>query len=84
MYAKASNAVRFGVIAALGFWHGSAHGVEMASVTPAAGLLAGSSLAMALGSATAMVSTRLTPSAIKYAGASAAVAGVVMLAQRMA
>ncbi|QIF01249.1 HupE/UreJ family protein [Roseimicrobium sp. ORNL1] len=84
MYAKASNAVCFGVIAALGFWHGSAHGMEMASVAPAAGLIAGTGVAMMLGSMVAMVSTKLSPSAIKYAGAAAAVAGVVMVAQRVA
>lgn len=84
MYARASQVVRFGVIAALGFWHGSAHGVEMASVVPAAGLMVGTGLAVMLGSMVALVSTRLSPSAIKYAGAAAAVAGVVMVAQRVA
>jgi urease accessory protein len=84
MYAKASNVVRLSVITALGFWHGSAHGVEMASVAPAAGLMAGTAVAVMLGSMAAMVSTKLSPSAIKYAGAAAAVAGVVMVAQRVA
>lgn len=84
MYAKASNVVRFSVITALGFWHGSAHGVEMTSVAPAAGLMAGTAVAVMLGSMAAMVSTKLIPSAIKYAGAAAVVAGVVMVAQRVA
>ncbi|RBP47958.1 urease accessory protein [Roseimicrobium gellanilyticum] len=84
MYVKASNTVGFGVIAALGFWHGSAHGVEMASVAPAAGLVAGTGLAVMLGSMAAMLATKLSPSAIKYAGAAAAVAGVVMVVQRVA
>jgi urease accessory protein len=84
MYAKASHAVRFGVIAALGFWHGSAHGMEMASVAPAAGLTVGTGLATMLGSMVGMVTTKLNPSVIKHAGVATVTVGVVMMALRMA
>jgi urease accessory protein len=84
MQSKVSDSVRVAIIAALGFWHGSAHGAEMGSVFSAMGLLAGTGMGLTLGSMLAFLSTKLSPSAIKYAGAAAAVAGIIMVAQRAA
>jgi urease accessory protein len=84
MQSKVSQTFRVAIVAALGFWHGSAHGTELSSVSAALGLLSGTSVALMFGSMLALASTKLSPSAIKYAGAAAAVAGIVMVAQRVA
>ncbi len=83
MQSKVSNLVRMAVVAAMGFWHGGAHGVEMPAVAPALGLLFGTGLAVALGAAVTAMSSRLTPAFARYAGAAAAVVGLVLVVQRL-
>lgn len=84
MQSKVFDEFRISIIAALGFWHGSAHGSDLSSVSAAMGLLAGTGAGLTLGSLLALLSAKVSPSAIKYAGAAAAVVGIVMVAQRVA
>lgn len=71
--------VALGLMAGVAFWHGNAHGVEGPGLVFGAGLLAGTALVVALGAGAGWMITRWTaPVAIRFAGATVAVAGLVL------
>lgn len=80
----ASNEIRFAAVAAMGLWHGGAHGVEMPATTSALGLLLGTALLIGSGSALATLGTRRLPGFARAAGATVAFAGVILVALRLA
>lgn len=75
LYKHSSQTLRLGIVAAMGFWHGNAHGLENSGTLFAMGLWLGSLLVVALGALLALPLAQLTARPWRYAGAAVAIAG---------
>lgn len=81
--AKTGTFVRMGLVALMAFWHGSAHGMEMPGVIPGSGLIAGTGIVVALGAMFSALTSKLSPAMPRFAGAAAALVGLVIIVQRL-
>lgn len=75
LYKNTGHTTRLAIVAAMGFWHGNAHGLENAGGLFAVGLWLGTLLVVALGALIALPAARLTAQPYRYAGAAVALAG---------
>lgn len=71
------------VVAMIGFLHGGAHADAMSGLAAGAGLFAGTMTGVGLGTVAARGLRRLPPVAIRFAGASVAVIGVLLTVARL-
>jgi len=74
---------RLAVLAVIGIWNGSAHGMETANQTYGIGLLSGTALIAIIGATGAALVSLLSPQAPRFAGAAMAVAGLALAASRL-
>ena len=81
---RTSSAMRLAIVAAMGFWHGNAHGSEMSGAMSCVGLLLGTATAVALGAACTRLITARLPVAARYAGGAVAAIGLVLCVARLA
>ncbi|HSJ00902.1 MAG TPA: HupE/UreJ family protein [Verrucomicrobium sp.] len=74
-YKSSGSALRLAIVAAMGFWHGNAHGLENAGGLFAMGLWLGTLLVVGCGTLLALPASRLTAQPHRFAGAAVAIAG---------
>lgn len=80
LYKNSSQTLRLGIVAAMGFWHGNAHGLENAGGLFSMGLWLGTLLVVGLGALIALPFARITASPWRYAGLAVGTAGCVFCA----
>ena len=81
---RPNSRLRLAIVAAIGFWHGNAHGSEMSAAMSGVGLVLGTACAVALGAVMTRLITAKTPVAVRYAGAAVTVVGLVLCVLRLA
>ena len=80
---RPNSLLRLAIVAAIGFWHGNAHGSEMSAATAGIGLVLGTLAAVALGAALTRLITTRAPMAARYAGAAVTLVGLVLCVLRL-